>query len=961
LQINGGIKLKKKIMVLLIASALSTMSFSSERDDMKYINRLFKAKEYSLAAKELEYFISRYPRSSSIKSSLERVAKTYFFEKDYRKSKHYFTEYLRLANPKGKKRDDTLYYISRNELYLKNPNGAIRRINSITRTSPRKEDGVYHLARYHYNNKNYTKALKYLNILKTKERYRTDVLIYLAMITKDRKDYAKANIYLDEFLAEAGATNSKLDLAYNTKVSINSTLKRESEVSRYLNKLETSYPNSPYLNNARYLALKMYLSKGKISKVNQLLGKLKWSKYEVVANGVVGQSFLNKKQYSKALPYYEETKDRTKDQAIIYGLGYSLYKTGNYDDALLEFEKVIKGRYSKEVIYYSAKIYYENKDYRNVIKLASKFKVASVGRKYRNNFELMLGKSYYETKNYTKAIRSYEKVYARTKKKSDLYNIILASSKLNDTAYLEKKFKEYVKRFPNDKKYLKNVYMLMGNRYYKLKKYAKAKEVYSGYKGNSKEISENLVTLLVKEGDYKALIKTLKAKNKTPENIYLLGTAYLGLSQYTNAEKEFVKIINNKNLKAELKEKAHSYLVRTYFGKRDYNKAISSGRQYLSKVYNGKSEIKDFIALSNFRLEKYDAARQWFKNLGKDSKYRDYSDFQIAETYYNEGKYSQALSKYLDVSKRKSKYATKALYWATNVSYIEKDYEKVIQKGEEFLVKYPTSDYSADVRSLIGQSYVNSNNSEKAISSYKKLYSSAKTKEAKEDAKEKLMSIYFESGEYSKSYVWNRRLANSPKKTYWAGRIFEKTKEYKNFEREYKKLVKDPDYGDRANYALANYYQKKKQFTKAKPHYEKILELENSNFKDRALYQLGNIELSGKNYDEAIRRFTRVELLYSKSNYAEPSLLKIAEISEKRKDNKKAIKTYKKFLDKYKDSKFKTLAYEKLIVLNLRGAKDGNNRAKAEAKKYYETLKKIDSGLANPYTKYFKDELVVRS
>ena len=82
--------MKKKITLIALLAALSTVSFASERDDLKYIDELYKNRNYKVAVLELEGFLKKYPTSRRIKDIQLRLAKTYFLRKDYENSKKYF-------------------------------------------------------------------------------------------------------------------------------------------------------------------------------------------------------------------------------------------------------------------------------------------------------------------------------------------------------------------------------------------------------------------------------------------------------------------------------------------------------------------------------------------------------------------------------------------------------------------------------------------------------------------------------------------------------------------------------------------------------------------------------------------------------------------------------------------------------------------------------------------------------
>jgi len=73
---------RKKITLIALLAVLSAASFASERDDLKYIDELYKNRNYKVAVMELEDFLKKYPSSRRVKDIQLRLAKTYFLRKD---------------------------------------------------------------------------------------------------------------------------------------------------------------------------------------------------------------------------------------------------------------------------------------------------------------------------------------------------------------------------------------------------------------------------------------------------------------------------------------------------------------------------------------------------------------------------------------------------------------------------------------------------------------------------------------------------------------------------------------------------------------------------------------------------------------------------------------------------------------------------------------------------------------
>ncbi|MGL5657838.1 MAG: tetratricopeptide repeat protein, partial [Cetobacterium sp.] len=124
-----------------------------------------------------------------------------------------------------------------------------------------------------------------------------------------------------------------------------------------------------------------------------------------------------------------------------------------------------------------------------------------------------------------------------------------------------------------------------------------------------------------------------------------------------------------------------------------------------------------------------------------------------------------------------------------------------------------------------------------------------------------------------------------------------------------------------------------------------ILVLENSAYKDKALYQVANIEKNTGLTKEAVRNYTKLYVLYPTSEYALESKIRSAEGYENLNNFKDAIAQYDELLRT--ESKNKDYFLEKLIFLNLKIEK------KDLAKVYYEQLKSENLKLSEKYKDFF--------
>ncbi len=953
--------MKKKLLILSLLIVIGSSSFANARDDMKYIDKLYGAREYNLAIDELKSFIIKYPNSNYTKVALERLAKTLYLNKSYKDSIIYFKEYLNYPQLKLEEKDESYYYLARNNIYLKNYNQAKSYINKISNSSPsKKADGIFYLGVSHYNNKEYVIAQKTFKILLDKQTHTIDALLYLSLSFFNNGEYIDANTYLEKYL-NSGGKLKELELASYIYGLNLYKLGDNQKGALELENFEKKYPGGKYISDARYGLLEIYLKENNVEKTNEYYNKLKNSKNENKANALIGNHYLQNKDYENAMTYYRNIEFPTESQ--IYTLAFSTYEVGKkkkgnigkdmVEASKVEFNKLIGSSFDSEATYYIALIDFENEEYSKVIKRLENYNMDQMNVEYLSNINLFLGKSYYETSRYKESLAYFQKKYNETKNKEELYQLILVNNRIRDKVEIKRLFEEYKKKFPKDLEYKKDVYLLVGNTYYNKGDLDAAKATFKEYLElyKSSKISENFITILINDGDYKELISYLATQPKTLDNIYLNGIGYLGLTEYSNAVKEFDKIISNDSATTIQQEKASFKLVEANFIWKRYEETLKTANSYLNNMSfkENRLEVLKFKGLAHFRLGEYDEAREIFGELEKELKYKEYSQFRIAETYYNEGNYklSQQIYNELYLSNKDGKYAMQALYSEINILYLQDLYKDVIEKSKEFEAEYPNSQYNTSINQWVGNAYQNLNDVGNAIKIYDKLYNQNDDQEVKNKAAVQLTKLYFSNNDFENAEAWKEKINNESEKTFLSAIIFDKQGKKEEALNEYKKLITDKIYGSKANFNLAANYYEEENFKEAKIYYDNILNIENGEYKDTATYQIGQIYLLEADYSKSLRNFMRIELLYEDSNLREPSKLKIASIYELQGNIERAKKSYEEFYKEYPSSKYIGLVTEKLLVIYI------NQNNTQEGKKYYDKLLKTNSSIAKTYESYF--------
>ncbi len=950
---EGDHIMKKKLTLMAFLVVLNTVSFAGENEDIKYIDELYKTRNYKVAVLELEGFLKNYPKSKHLKTIQERLAKTYFLEKDYEKSKKYFNILLANYKLKNSEKDEIYYYQTVNCAYLGNFEDAKAYQKNIRINEEYYSKATYEIGKEYYNAGEYANAqIEMTKLLTTKSDYYEKGILYLALSSYNNGQYVKSIVYLDEYYkgTEKDKNYPLMNYIYG---SCYYKMEDLAKAEGYFKEVAEKYPEDIYAKRSLLSLVSIYRDLKNEPGMMKAAEGLKGSQEAYTAYKLVAEYNSNKGDYSKAAEYYEKIISGSEDKSAIYGYSYSLYKIGDKNKSLENFKKLKGLEYEDEYFYYTALINYENKNYTKVLELRDDLKDKKLKSEYSDNIYLMIASSAYETGKYEVSREYYVKVYEKSYRKDELYKIIIVDSKLGDLKDLGVRFEEYRKTFVKDQQYKKDVYLAAGAAYYNAGNTSKAEGIYEEYLRNSRDeqILGNLIAILLNDKKYEKMTVYLNMQNTSPKNTYLKGIAALGMMKYQDSESYFKKAAGSGN--KEIKEKSKYNLVKTYFSWEKYPETVEAGNAYLEEGYSENTgDVLDKIALSYFRMEDYEKSRETYDKLKGIEGYNDYAMFQKGENFYSEGNYKEASETYRDLYSKnpKGKYAEDSLYWEINALYILQEFEVLQKNSAEFLKNYPKSNYRGNVMLFNAESNMATQNIEGATATYKELYETTDDANLKENSASKLTEIYYESNNLDRALLWADKISEKSKAGYWKALAYEKKGDVSLAHAEYKKLLEDEKYKDRAAFNLANYYFKNENYAEAKTYYQIVDDSSESRYKDTAAFQLGVIYEKEGDSKNALRMFTKVNILYKDSPLKEAAIIKTAVAYEGIGDQKEAKKSYGEFLEQYEESKFKDFALEKLISINLKEDK------KEEAVSYYEKLKKRSPEKSKKYVGYFEEE-----
>ena len=936
--------MRKYLIISLLASY--SVVFAGESEDFKAVDNLYKERNFKAALVESEKFLQKYPESKHQKSMRDKVAKIYFLEKNYKKAEEIFKK-LFMMEEKQSQKDEYASYLARANALLNNPDSAIFYVKEI-KDKKVFQKTFFAVAQNFLAKENNEAALKaYKEIIDNKYENYKESMMGLGIVYYNLKDYDKAIYWLSEYSKEMPKENKEM-VSYLRASALYRKGNTDDAISRF-EELANIEPSTEYSRKAALYLIEIYSNRKDEGKVTFYLNKIKGTKEYNTAMTMIGDLYVTKENYNKALDYYGQSNDKNNPK-LIYGEAYSLYKNGKYEEALKKFQSLKNSDYYNQSIYHIFAINYKLKNFDEIIRDREIIRKVVVSQVDTDNIIRIIANSAYQVGNYKLAKDYYGRLFAVSPDKENLFRVILLDSQMLDMEDLRIRFNQYNELYSNDTEFKKDVYLYTGDAYYKAGDPERAEQIYKTYLNQytNTEVISSLMSTLLEQKKYDEMQQYLSLVQDESSVNYLKGIAAMGLGKYDEAEAEFQKVLASGD--QSLSTKVYLNRVRNYFLAERYNEAVQAGEQYLSKLSQDKekviySEMLDKIGLSYFRLGKYDQARSYYSKIASMKGYEAYGKFQIADSYYNEQNYEKAGNLYKEVYNQfgETFYGEQAYYKYIMTLSLTGNTDAFEREKNNFMKVYPNSNLRGTITNLTTNMYIESGDTDKAIESLNNSSSNTDDVAVKETNTTKIITLKLQKKDYKDIEKYIAELPTEEERAYYSAQYYAAKKDPKAV-KEYEALLQYDKYKAYASKGLGDYYFDKKDLSKAKKYYGDYATV-NKNPDEYILYRLGQANEKENNLKMAL---TDYKAVYSKNGkLANDAMLRAAEIYDKQENVVEAEKLFTKLYAVKNNKDLKAYSIEKLIYYKL--VKENTK----EAKKLYDELRKLDAKRAEKFKAYF--------
>jgi tetratricopeptide (TPR) repeat protein len=791
-----------------------------------------------------------------------------------------------------------------------------KKVNTSTLNNADLERYRFNFGYTNYSTKNFKVAKQLLLQVEHSENYGSQAKYYLGYMAYSSDDYTGASQYFDQV--------SNLDY-YKTELGY-----YQADLNFKLGNFEKAIEIAKHELDADSKANTSELSK------------------------IIGESFFNLKNYKEAIPFLLGYKGKQGkwSNTDYYQLGFAYYKQGDYEGALLEFNKIIGGNnaIAQNAYYHLAECYIRldkkaealnafktasEMDYNSKIKQDSWFNYAKLSYD--------IGNPYQPT---SEILSSFVKLYP----KSPFLEII--ETLLIDSYISSKNYENALNLLSKNKR--------PENRIIDQKvSFFRALELYNANKNDQaltlidRSIAIGLDPYFTTRALYwqaelnflksnfnQAALGYLQVKNSVssvdiPEykNLcYNLGYAFFKQKKYDKAISAFEAFVIQNKIKTILKNDAYLRIGDSYFITTNYTKAIASYSKAQQLAYIETDYATLQKALCFGYLGQTANKIQTLKSVldFNRSSFKDEALFELGNTYVNSNQADKALTYYKELlsSQKSSPLVSKTLLRQGLVLYNQNNLEAALSLFKRVAQRYPSTPEALQAIGSAKSIYIDQGQVDRYAEWVGTLgYVSVTDKELDNSSYESAEKQYLANNTTAAISLFNDYLFKFPNGLH---------------------LLK-------AHFYLAELYFNSSLFDNALPHLEYINAQPNNEFSETSLFKSAQILLDKKDENRALEVLKALEVSASfpqNQLYAQSNLMKLY---FKNDDLNLAMSYAKEILDHPKIDDY--IKSDAQVILARSAFKTGDMEVSRAA---YQKLESLDSGIlgaeATYYNAFFKHE-----
>ena len=579
---------------------------------------------------------------------------------------------------------------------------------------------------------------------------------------------------------------------------------------------------------------------------------------------VVAESWYQKKDYGKALHYYNIARENTRKsfpREVEFRIGFCKMKQVDFEGAIVNFQNATKKRNDDELAqhasYYLAQCYMKTNQ-----------------EKFARNAYLTAYKSDFDNAVSEDALFNYAKL-----------SFISGVDPFNEAVTL---LEDYIEKHPES--------------------------------ARKEEAQTMIIHLYLNGKDYDKAIKALeKYPNLDAEmqQIYAQLTYNIGIESYTATDYDKAitylnKTVSNKQADVKMRAEAFYWLADSYYQKKENANAENYYNAFLKTSASGQSELLPmayynlgYIAYSKGNFNGAIKNFNYFFNITKgDNAFEADAWMRIGDCYFMERNYSKAIKAYGNAMKLDNVNADYALFqqgmgngalgdmnakvecldnltknYKTSSFYDRAVYElgmahlstgderSAIAAFNKLVKERPRSAYARQGQMKIGMLYYNGNQYPEALTALKKVIDSYPNTEESREALNIMRNIYMEENNTAEFYKYTEEkgiatsVTEQDSVSFATAENFFQQGQYENALKaveQYQEQFQNGAYLLKANYYGLTSLEKLGRNSETKPYLEYIIAQPDNDYTDNALLKLAGMEMSEGEIEKAKGYYERL-------------------------------------------------------------------------------------------------------
>ncbi|MGQ9701351.1 MAG: tetratricopeptide repeat protein [bacterium] len=482
-------------------------------------------------------------------------------------------------------------------------------------------------------------------------------------------------------------------------------------------RVRANYPNTMISSYANLQLTKALLAYGDtlqaLTSSSQLSTMFASGELASVGEYLTGMIYFQRKDYINAIKFFESLLSRYPNSALrepgATMLMYALCNLKNFDYAVTFGSKYIKdfpdekNEWRGRTLYFLAEAYYYQNNFSEAEKAYLQVTKDYFGLEISPYARLGLAYALYNQDRPNEAENIFQSMSKVPYEDSLLVMAIylgLGYAQFNQQNYMKSRetFEVLYNTFPKDERCAVPTLFYAGMSYYNLEYYANAIE------------------------SWEKLISNFPMAKKSAEAGFRAGDTYFKALEYEKARSLFRWVVEN-HPNDDYARSSQLAIAQSYYNQKNYDEAIREFQKFLDLFPTAEeaTAARKGMEMCYYQkgLESTDAM-QYFVERFPQSELAADGQYQIAQKYFDDKKYNQAMDEFIKVVVNfpASSYSADALLLAAECAVNIEDWQKTVELYERYLSYFPKGKEKDAVYFNLGSSYFNLKEYGKALKNF---------------------------------------------------------------------------------------------------------------------------------------------------------------------------------------------------------------------------------------------------